>query len=126
MKSKELRIGNYVIYNSEVVKVNSVGRVYLSHKKKYVSHKILVKDYLEIPLTEDWLVKFGFEEKDSRKNRFINRADFELEFQGDKVAYCVWGGEDAPHLTQFFGHCKYVHQLQNLYFALTNEELTIK
>ena len=124
MDAKELRIGNYVNLIAD------------GHEHEPDTFKWSIDDYeyyetvmfniLPIPLTEEWLVKFGFEEKDSRKNRFINRADFELEFQGDKVAYCVWGGEDAPHLTQFFGHCKYVHQLQNLYFALTNEELTIK
>jgi hypothetical protein len=116
MEAKELRIGNYVQPFIDGCETTLV-----------IPNDFKNTTYLRpIPLTEDWLLRFGFEEKDSRKNRFINRADFELEFQGDKVAYCVWGGEDAPHLTQFFGHCKYVHQLQNLYFALTNEELIIK
>ena len=31
-----------------------------------------------------------------------------------------------PKGTSLIPHIKYVHQLQNLYFALTGEELTIK
>ena len=125
MDVKELRIGNYINDNDNWDWENGVDLPDLiicvdSHLLIYQGN-----NFQPIPLTEDWLLKLKFEEKDRRKNRFINRADFELEFQGDKVAYCVWGGEDAPHLTQFFGHCKYVHQLQNLYFALTGKELTI-
>tara|TARA_R110000850_G_scaffold146543_1_gene268683 strand:- start:54 stop:449 length:396 start_codon:yes stop_codon:yes gene_type:complete len=129
MKSKELRIGNYVIYNSEVVKVNSVGRVYLSHKKKYVSHKILVKNYSPIPLTEEWLLKFGFD-KDSNNDYCIK--GFHLEDRNIDTFLSV---EKILKLKDNFGcwyfeaylrELKNVHQLQNLYFALTNEELTIR
>ena len=128
MEAKELRIGNYVKDHLDRVQKVSETRsdAYICYLSNGTKLKYKLNTTKPIPLTEDWLLKFGFEEKCSIKNRFINRADFELEFQGDKVAYCVWGGEDAPHLTQFFGHCKYVHQLQNLYFALTGEELTIK
>jgi hypothetical protein len=118
MKSRELRIGNYFKTDTgseTIIQASGIAAIENGFLKAEA-----------IPLTEEWLLKFGFQEKDRRQNRFIKNDDFELEFQGDKVAYCVWGGEDAPHLTQFFGHCKHVHQLQNLYFALTGEELEIK
>ncbi len=55
--------------------------------------------YKPIPLTEEWLVKF--EQKD------LDLFILEIEVN--------WNIK-----------IKYVHQLQNLYFALTGEELTIK
>jgi hypothetical protein len=119
MEARELK-------NTEVRVLNLVQNASGGYQFE-VTPEMILEPYglYPIPLTEEWLLKFGFQEKDRRQNRFIKNDDFELEFQGDKVAYCVWGGEDAPHLTQFFGHCKHVHQLQNLYFALTGEELEI-
>ena len=128
MEAKELRIGNYVVYNSEVVKVNNVGRVYLSHKKEYVSHKILIKNYLPIPLTEEWFVKFLFE-KDNNNDYFFK--GFHLEDRNIDTFLPV---EKILELKDNFGcwyvgaylrELKHVHQLQNLYFALTSKELTI-
>lgn len=118
MEANELRIGNYLTnFLGEVFEANGVTIANFYHNEFGKPEPI--------KLTEKWLLDFGFEVKNKRQNRFINDDDFELEFQGDYVSYCVWGGEDAPHLTQFFGHCKYVHQLQNLYFALTQKELKI-
>ena len=81
------------------------------------------EDFIPIPLTEEWLLKFGFEKiidneftlryelkKDPRFDYFFpkhNLKTFGLRFQG----------------STFFDVVKHVHQLQNFYFALTNKEL---
>jgi hypothetical protein len=64
-----------------------------------------------IPLTEEWLVKFGFKPlvKDWQIKGLIIHAR--------KRGFVV--NNRIPIL-------KTVHQLQNLYFALTGEELTLK
>ena len=77
-----------------------------------------------IPLTEDWLLKFGFEKflnqykkiTDVSKDTFKN-IPFIILFLDNQFQY-----DDLRLRTNI----KYVHQLQNLYFALTGEELTIK
>lgn len=77
-----------------------------------------------IPLTPEWLEKFGFT-KDMGggggllefENGFICFYDMEAPL----VAYTNERIKGAP-----MPHLKYVHQLQNLYFSLTGEELTIK
>jgi hypothetical protein len=81
-----------------------------------------------IPLTEEWLLKFGFEE-----NRIIIGESLWLELDFNSPTY--------PHYNIFVKQLntdlmidsvlmdielKHVHSLQNLYFALTNEELIIK
>ena len=74
-------------------------------------------NYIEpIPLTEEWLLKFGFEmyEFDHKANQF--------RFKERLIVYI--DGFLYDHGTSV--KLQYVHQLQNLSFALTNEELTIK
>lgn len=93
MKQQELRIGNWV--NPEhpyQIDANTFQNV--------------LNDSLDenaIPLTEEWLLKFGVE----------SIYDFKIYNDDGDVFYYAVG-------------CEYVHQLQNLYFALTGEELEIK
>ncbi|WP_131828098.1 hypothetical protein [Elizabethkingia anophelis] len=73
--------------------------------------------FTPIHLTEEWLVKLGFEKSDSLSNCTKTTNGYKFDFAGGEVLYL-----DSVRLK----HIKYVHQLQNLYFALTGEELTIK
>jgi hypothetical protein len=80
--------------------------------------KILI-DFTPIPLTEEWLFKFGFENIDTNDDGgdnywYLSKTDFMLDrfFQSFTMN------------TSF--DLEYVHQLQNLYFALTNEELKLR
>jgi hypothetical protein len=112
MKAKELRIGNYVNYGF-------IGN------EKYLSiitglHKDdIVSEVIEpIPLTEDWLLKFGF----------AYNKTYQI-FDNDTIS--IMKLEDLYYLTAdwyhiFYEGFKHVHQLQNLYFALTGKELEIK
>lgn len=113
MKANELRIGNLYL-NNGVVDTVSVGLLgYLDQ-----NNPIGVDP---IPLTEEWLIKAGLEGK------FITIGDdvhFEYDVKNNEL---IIGGPDACTYGQCFcAECKYVHQLQNLYFALTGEELTFK
>lgn len=74
------------------------------------------QNYDGIPLSEEWLIKFGVETW-IIGNRFEIRRNFDESF----TVYGWSGGE-----SMFITHLKYVHQLQNLFFSLTGEELTIK
>jgi len=79
--------------------------------------------YQPIQLTEEWLLKFGFEllcrkSPDGYKDTiFSMQKPYWTLMQLDKG----WG-------VQFWqgNKLEYVHQLQNLYFALTGEELEMK
>jgi hypothetical protein len=117
LQSKELRIGNfientdsqmasYMVVNADVIKQNEL--------KMYASLE-------PIPLTEEWLLKFGFEESMS--------WTYVIELQGNlKLVYYLGekGWSIGFKTYSDFSNLEYVHQLQNLYFALTGEELTLK
>ena len=74
-----------------------------------------------IPLTEQWLLDFGFEINPSFKNNVyvyvkINRDPIELYYND---GWCSTNPD-------FDWKIKYVHELQNVFYWLTKEELTIK
>ena len=74
-----------------------------------------------IPLTEEWLVKFGFIQTIIGFESVNEYFPFSIEINSLGVAELYiefYGGDKYKKLI------KYVHQLQNLYFALTGEELT--
>jgi len=78
------------------------------------------KHYKPIPLTEEWLLKLGFERMPTNSEYDYKLDDFHLNVDPDlENGYWVDG-------LGLMKSIQYVHQLQNLYKALSNEELTIK
>lgn len=125
MEAKDLRLGNYVrrktinpdgiaeeyyevlVVNSSTISKLEVGPI-LSRADGYT---VFVEP---IPLTEEWLLKFGFV-----RNKIKHEiGDFECHSIGDGKWNFVWDK------LVFSASLKYVHTLQNLYFALTGEELS--
>ncbi len=110
MKANELRIGNLIQHN----KGNNffVNPNHLIVMMMDVSH-----NYNPIPLTEEWLFKFGFEIGYNQKKMLdVYCKDFGLLIERSN-------GGNFYYKKVFI---QYVHQLQNLYFALTGEELVLK
>ena len=89
-------------------------------------------DWLEeaepIPLTEEWLLKFGFEIKETNGLLNVSINDFiRLELMKLSPEYCVFlVAKNNLDFCLSLNRIKYVHQLQNLYFTLTGKHLTIK
>ena len=125
MKASELRMGNLVLCNTSIGFVNTIVSVCnLSSDEIVCSYKptkqfIFCKDALfePIPLTEEWLLKFGFKKGEGG---YIDRTFF---LNG---VICVFIINSSFNFYYKNILLKSVHQLQNLYFALTGEELTIK
>lgn len=116
MKARELRIGNLVNYQTAEGDI-LVARI------DWQDLKWISKAHSAIPLTEEWLLKFGFEEYEFEDEIFgyvLNDFGYVNEFQFMIRIFIDFEGIliQKP--------IKFVHQLQNLYFALTGEELTIK
>lgn len=114
MNARELRIGNFVETNGILWEVGThdFGLVYRP-------------DFEPIELTEEWLNKFGFKKLDENKkfSTFeIQSTYFDLQVYLPGNYFGVVAGRDEIALNY---NLKYVHQLQNLYFALTGEELII-
>lgn len=116
MKATELRIGNLIknMFEETIV----VGEICESHVTPKGSNNLYgISNCSPIPLTEEWLLKFGFE------------RDWDIEtaypaFQGLKLSIFGTGKSNEFECNESELRIKYVHQLQNLYFALTGKELT--
>ena len=112
MKASELRIGNY--YN-QFENTEKVSWSTLKTLEESTTEQLWCKP---IPLTDEWLLKFGFEKAD--EIYFIEFGVYSMTIKEyEKGKYIL-----NPETHFNYVDIEYVHQLQNLYFALTNEELT--
>lgn len=111
MKAKELRIGNAV---------ECEGKIYYIDCGERIDN---AENYKPIPLTEEWLLKFGFVNK--RDNIYTpHKCWHEYEMFGNKhTKNITLSLQSGYHVVM--ARISYVHQLQNLYFALTGKELKI-
>ena len=123
MKATDLRISNYVW--------NSVQKIPVKVDLKILSDQLYgVYPWQPIPLTEEWLVKFGFSNPISYKHYFINLDDNNIIFatitsNNIRIGLSSFN-QNGRQLSEIVLQIQYVNQLQNLYFALTGEELEIK
>ena len=117
MKKDELRIGNY--YN-QFGNAEKVSWSTLKTLEESTTEQLWCKP---IPLTEEWLLKFNEVRKfgGTIYLPLMNlKAEIHFEIYGNHIVSTV--KSDFAEL--ILDPIKHVHQLQNLYFVLTNEELT--
>lgn len=131
IESKELNEDNFVIYNGVIMKVLEKRSPKPLKDKKY-SDKYIVElfdgaglinctlDEIEpIPITEEVLLCFEKIEKRA-EGLFVLKLffDYEIRIIEGKKGYTFW-----VQNTMISASIDHLHQLQNLYFALTNQEL---
>ena len=142
MKATELRIGNYVYYEHTTHIVSGVhgnkvyswwvkdGEPVIEYEAKDISGTQVENPYIDvisqyepIPLTEEWLIKLGFEKLTDSKDGFKNTTytytkgiSFIVYFDGVRLSTNFWMGNEKH----------YIHQLQNLFYVLSGEELMLK
>ena len=121
IKSNELRLGNWVLLDWE----NTYRRVNLNTLCYITRSEKLGKKhpFKPIPLTEEILLKCGFVYIESKNVYKLylpndNQLLIGFNFQNELRLYYKVFNIDLVEI-------KHLNQLQNLYFALTNEELTI-
>lgn len=114
MKAEELRIGNYyAIAENDGIKYKQVKWLINSSNGFFSGDDNLTYAAKSIPLTEEWLRRFEYDKTN------------EIEWQGHY--HQIEELSQGLFTDKRYGIViKYVHQLQNLYFALTGEELKIK
>ena len=116
MKAEELRIGNIILLDDEEIILTGIKGNTVFWKNGFDMTGLTGSEIKPIPLTEEWLLKFGFVQFPA--SNLWDKEDFWAIYK--KVNTDEWR---CDHLEMQF---KYVHQLQNLYFALTGEELQLK
>ena len=114
IEARELRINNLISHNGLICTVEIInGELdqidFLGYDDFYYSDK--TENLKPIPLTEEWLLKFGFKQN-----------SFSLNFENDtrisiyKKYNCFIAQIDNTVIKEI----KYVHEWQNLYFDFTN------
>jgi hypothetical protein len=144
IEAKELRLGNYVMYNGMVMSVSEIlspkPRKDERYNNKYVVELFdgagLIDATLDeisgIPLDEDWFYKFKFTVRDKT---------FSLNYGGESMRYAILETDIRnPFIVYFHGRFGFnmnggrkngdycfneVHRLQNIYFESTNKELRL-
>lgn len=105
MKAKKYRIGNFARINDQTIKLTP----------KYFKSLDMFKNVEPLILTEQWLIDFGFDIKDN--GNYKKRC---------YSCYRMYGQIKIASPLGFVANLNYVHELQNLWFALGNKELEIK
>ncbi|HFK5582149.1 TPA: hypothetical protein ACG0AV_002079 [Elizabethkingia anophelis] len=106
MNPAELRIGNYV-------KVKGL----INPRQVLIQDLVDASNISPIHITEEWLLKLGFEHTTIIyvKGMVLRLVDKHL----------VGGFEDNEYGIEHEVKINYVHQLQNLFYALTGQELKL-
>jgi hypothetical protein len=124
MKASELRIGNLIKGKSPEKKVYEEPVELNEYYFLLFLNNMM--DVEPIPLTEEWLLKFGFDKVGIALTSIaiaplnlpctFNLPNTPFSFCQGKLILTTGTGD-------FCVNIEYVHQLQNLYFVLTGEEL---
>jgi hypothetical protein len=133
MKAQELRIGNLYYYHiedsmddrKEWDEVNRIDVFDLVHLSKHPDDS----DYRPIPLTEEILLKAGFEK---HRNSGMPGGDHNAYYYYGPISLTIdfeLGSSNHNYDCQSVDGARkleYLHELQNLYYALTHEKLEVK
>jgi hypothetical protein len=134
IQTNEIRIGNSVFYNGDKNEIGVIteikqcfdpliqyvginGRQDLYYQTKHIK---------PIPLTEEWLVKFGF--TDDVVN-VLENDNFKISisyYDGWHLSYKEKQGFGSSEMYLYPANIDSVHSLQNLFHSFTGQELTLK
>jgi hypothetical protein len=138
MKPTELRIGNLVMYNGKVVKVEQITKHKIGYHTKPNETRMNYARLCEIepiPITEELLLKIGFK-KD--RNGYFNYEEYDDElsirfsenYTFIEYANLCFNPEDVTETNYGssleFPNTLHLHTLQNIWYLLTGKELEIK
>ena len=112
MKASELRHQN-LVYTGEIIRFVDPRYIFDLWK-----NGINLKP---VPITKNILLEFGFDYKETDKadNFYINGLRITIPTQGRNKEKVYVNVKNVLSIT----HIEYMHQLQNFYYALFNQEL---
>lgn len=128
MKNTDFRIGNYVMdeVSGELMVISELGESIVAtvvNRDKYP-----LPDGWQmapIPITEEWLERLGFVLGDGTVEVWVNKSGFSIcRTSAGYLKYCILQFDSISVIGE--ASIDYVHQLMNLYYSLTGEELTVK
>lgn len=126
IQANETRRNNYVLFENEIYQIDTIADEFPTlNTAKFGIGVVSWSNLQPIPLTEDILLNCGFKSTQIGlfQLRILNRGSINVHISSKRLN--VELGTTGNYL---FGDTdiKYLHQLQNLYFALTQQELNIQ
>ena len=136
MIAKDLRIGNLVLFsdNSTIFTVSGLHEFGMDCFDDIEETYIEYDRFEGIKLTEEWHNKFGVTKNGFNAFKYViqrnNNIDLQVIFSGDYVMIRQGKGELEDDIVSIWNkdltkRDMYIHEWQNLYFALTGEELQL-
>lgn len=140
LTAQELRLGNWVKWQYGYTSIDgSKGftdeyyQVTINTFYTEVANsegRSILKELFPIPLTPELLVKIGFKKYSDTSNmdfKMMRLGKVALEYRKNINRYTlVWFDADDDYGNTIVIFIDYIHQLQNLYFALTGTELVVE
>ena len=125
MKAEQFRVGNLIDRSGLICKVVEIhaGGILTEPLDVTAADNNHDLTLALIPLTEDWLVRLGF-----KKTHYIERLYGQEYFFNGVIIYLKYGvfRYYTAKTNRAWIELESVNELQNLYFALTGEELKTK
>jgi len=113
MKAAELRINNYVSATNDGAKFP-----YVITAQELVYFEADEKRFKPIPITYEWLINLGFKKvPNGLEIDCGNGIRISSLFTGKPMTLDVYGNRSPLY------DITYIHQIQNLYFALAGKEI---
>jgi hypothetical protein len=129
IKKNEFRYNNLLYSEKQIVIFRGLynNEIIVKSKMRELQHLPNDKDLKPIPLTEKWLLDFGFTFKTEELGAKLYEKQNGISFLvfSDKGHFSIVSGKTVMYIDRDFVSPKFVHQLQNLYFALTGIELAV-
>lgn len=118
MTANELRIGNWLQNNGEQYQITGATIISMERGDSFAE---------PIPITDEWLHRFGFEIIDGLYRMDMYWGEFrDFTTLKNQFLFGCFNFEKRIYFTRNVESVTYVHQLQNLYYALTGQELEVK
>ncbi|WP_146897252.1 hypothetical protein [Chryseobacterium lathyri] len=119
---KHLRIENLVTHNGSVFKIKKISKYNVTADRGKGEVDFNIDELSPLKITEFWLKKMNFEFDEFEKPKLkipseLGYAKFELNENG---IFLIDGDQST-----IGKELRFVHQVQNLFFDLTGEELQI-
>lgn len=129
IQANELRIGNWVteLIKNRIVAIDGIESnqdfVWVNYLNGSGQYKVGINDIEPIPLTPEILEKCGFEitGQTEHPNNIWTKYGEESKFELEQIIHFFLYDNKC-----FGTQVNYLHQLQNIYFSLTGEELDVK
>lgn len=132
--TRELRINNivnaHINSSSRYITIVGIKKMFVTEEalketenpRYHYEYKwIPIYDIEAIPLTKEILIKYGFKESQPK-----NENSCSLFYNDKLTIYPKTVDMNSFYLEHYDIDIEFLHQLQNIYFDLTNEELIVK